>query len=214
MNDCQVPGCDVCPKWSCCLSSIEPSRIPHLGRYKPLGISDVARDQDVALSSPSLPMDLDPGLDLDLDLTPTDLGAFCNHDAVATAGSNLQCTKVQTEWIKPKSLAVGPPSQIPSSGHFVFDSSMKALAPRRLRSRSQADRDAALHLRRTGGACPTHKASKKKVSQGPRDLIPALIYSEVSLSREICDIEEGIGRRNCSKSFCRFRHTYRSWASK
>jgi hypothetical protein len=210
MNDCQVPGRDVCPKWSCCLSSIEPNRIPHLGRYKPLGISDVARDQDVALSSSSLPMGLDLGSDLDLDLTPTALDVFWNHHAAARAGSDLQCTKVRTEWIKPKSLAVGPPSQVSSSGHFVFDSSMKALAPRRLRSRSQTDRDAALHLRRTGGACPTHKASKKKVSQELQDLTLALTYSEVSLPREVCDIEEGIGRRNCSKSFCRFRHPYSS----
>src|SRR5271156_5796403 len=154
-----------------------------------------------------------PRMDPDLDLTPTALGVFCNHDAATAATSNLECTKVRTEWTKRKSLAVGPPSQVPSTGHFVFDSSMKALAPRRLRSRSQADKDAALHLRRTGGACPAHKASKKKVSQGLRDLTLALIYSEVSLSREVCDIEGGIGRGNCFKSFCRFRHPYSSWAS-
>lgn len=191
-------------------SGIIPNCTPALGPYSPIHVRDVTH---VTLSNSSLPMDLDLGLDLDLDLTPTALGMFCNHNAATTAGSNLECEKVRTEWTKPKSLAVGPPSQVPSTGHFVFDSSMKALAPRRLRSRSQADKDAALHLRRTGGACPAHKASKKKVSQGLRDLRLALIYSEVSLSREVCDIEGGIGRRNCSKSFCRFRHPYSSWAS-
>ena len=203
MNNSQGSRYDVCEQQYYLLGMLEPNFTAPLGVYR----------QHVTVSNSSLSMDLDPGLDPNLDPTPTALGVFCNHDAATAAGSNLECTKVRTEWTKPKSLAVGPPSQVPSTGRFVFDSSMKALAPRRLRSRSRADKDAALHLRRTGGVCPTHKASEKNVSQGLRDLIPALTYSEVSLSHEVYDIEGGIGRRNRSKSFCRFRHPYSSWAS-
>jgi hypothetical protein len=48
---------------------------------------------------------------------------------------------------------------------LVFDSSMRAMAQRQGNRKSQAAKDAARHLRRTGGACPRHKASKKKVSE-------------------------------------------------
>lgn len=165
MNNGQGSEYDVCAESFGPFCMIEPQLMSSLGLDRQ------------HFSNSYFPMDLDLGFDLKLDPTSTALGVFCNHDAATAAGSNLECTKVRTERTKPKSLAAGPPSQVPSTGHFVFDSSMKALAPRRLRSRSQADKDAAVHLRRTGGACPTHKASKKKVSQRLRDLTLALIHS-------------------------------------
>lgn len=168
MNNCQGSECDVCSDSP--FYMIEAELMP-------------SRADRQRVSNSSLPMDLDLGLDLNLDPTSTALGVFCNHDATTAAGSNLECTKVRTERTKPKSLAVGPPSQVPSTGHFVFDSSMKALAPRRLRSRSQADKDAALHLRRTGGACPTHKASKEKgESRATRPHTCANIFGSVAVA--------------------------------
>lgn len=70
---------------------------------------------------------------------------------------------------------------VPNTGHLVFNSSMEAVALKTRGPRSRADKDAALHLKRAGGACPRHKASKKRVSQWLLEYWLALTSSTVSL---------------------------------
>jgi hypothetical protein len=122
MNDSQVLGRRVCPKLYCCCEMV-PNPVPVLGLYEPYSYKAGTNDQEVTLSNSSTPMDLDLGLNLDLGLTPTALGVFYNHDTTTTAGSNLQCTKVRTEWTKPKSLAVTSPKYWSSRVRLLNESS-------------------------------------------------------------------------------------------
>ena len=81
-----------------------------------------------------------------------------------TLRSGLEYTgSVSSRLADPGSVTFTP--QATDSSVLVFDSSMRAMAQRQGNRKSQAAKDAARHLRRTGGACPRHKASKKKVSE-------------------------------------------------
>lgn len=85
-----------------------------------------------------------------------------NRNQMATSG--LEHTgSVSPRLGDPGSVTFMP--QAIDSSLLVFDSSMRAMVQRRGNRKSQAAKDAARRLRRTGGACPRHKASKKKVSQ-------------------------------------------------
>jgi hypothetical protein len=85
-----------------------------------------------------------------------------NRNQMATSGLE------HTGSVSPRLGDPGSVTFIPQaidSSLLVFDSSMRAMVQRRGNRKSQAAKDAARRLRRTGGACPRHKASKKKVSQ-------------------------------------------------
>lgn len=88
-----------------------------------------------------------------------------NRSQMATTlPSGLEYTgSVSSRLAGPGSITFAP--QAIGSSVLIFDSSMKAMAQRQRNRKSQAAKDAARHLRRTGGACPRHKASKKKVSE-------------------------------------------------
>jgi hypothetical protein len=88
-----------------------------------------------------------------------------NRNQIATTSSSgMEYNgSVSSRLADPGSLTFVP--QAIDSSLLVFDSSMRAMVQRRRNRKSQAAKDAARHLRRTGGACPRHKASKKKVSQ-------------------------------------------------
>jgi hypothetical protein len=122
---------------------------------EPFHIAPGAQEQDITLSNPSTPMDdsLSVG------------GRFANDTFATVPGEDLKRRVLRSESSKPISVALESLLHVPSTGHLVFNSSMEAVKPRRLGPRSRADKDAALHLKRAGGACPRHKASKKKVSQ-------------------------------------------------
>jgi hypothetical protein len=88
-----------------------------------------------------------------------------NRSQMATTlPSGLEYTgSVSSRLADPRSVTFTP--QTIDSSVLVFDSSMRAMAQRQRNRKSQAAKDSARHLRRTGGACPRHKASKKKVSE-------------------------------------------------
>jgi len=88
-----------------------------------------------------------------------------NRSQMATTlPSGLEYTgSVSSRLADPRSVTFTP--QAIDSSVLVFDSSMRAMAQRQRNRKSQAAKDAARHLRRTGGACSRHKASKKKVSE-------------------------------------------------
>ena len=86
-------------------------------------------------------------------------GVFANHD------SFTGCRGLRSQSHKATPVAFGSISQVLGTGNLVFNSSMEAVAPRRLGPRSRADKDATQHLKRAGGACLKHKANKKRVSQ-------------------------------------------------
>jgi hypothetical protein len=92
-------------------------------------------------------------------------GIFANHDSFTRSGPDLERRELRSQSHKATPVAFGSISQVSGTGNLVFNSSMEAVAPRRLGPRSRADKDAAQHLKRAGGACLKHKASKKKVSQ-------------------------------------------------
>jgi hypothetical protein len=92
-------------------------------------------------------------------------GIFVNHDSFTRFGPDLERRELRSQSHKATPVAFGSISQVSGTGNLIFNSSMEAVAPRRLGSRSRADKDAAQHLKRAGGACLKHKASKKRVSQ-------------------------------------------------
>jgi hypothetical protein len=93
------------------------------------------------------------------------VGIFANHVGTTATGHDLKHTVLGTESRKPTSVALRSLSRVPGTGHLVFNSSMEAMVQRKLGPRSRADKDAAVRLKRAGGACRRHKASKKKVRQ-------------------------------------------------
>jgi hypothetical protein len=93
-------------------------------------------------------------------------GIFANHDSFTRSGPDLERRELQSQSHKATPVAPGSISQVSGTGNLVFNSSMEAVVPRRLGPRSRADKDAAQHLKRAGGACLKHKASKKRVSHG------------------------------------------------
>jgi hypothetical protein len=92
-------------------------------------------------------------------------GIFANHDSFTRFGPDLERRELQSQSHKATPVAFESISQVSGTGNLVFNSSMEAVAPRRLGPRSRADKDAAQHLKRAGGACLKHKAGKKRVSQ-------------------------------------------------
>jgi hypothetical protein len=92
-------------------------------------------------------------------------GIFANHDSFTRSGPDLERRELQSQSHKAAPVVFGSISQVSGTGNLVFNSSMEAVAPRRLGPRSRADKDATQHLKRAGGACLKHKASKKRVSQ-------------------------------------------------
>jgi hypothetical protein len=88
-----------------------------------------------------------------------------NRSQIATtpSGGMEYNGSVSSRLADPGSATFAP--QAIDSSLLVFDSSMRAMVQRRRNRKSQAAKDAARHLKLTGGACPRHKASKKKVSQ-------------------------------------------------
>jgi hypothetical protein len=97
-------------------------------------------------------------------------GIFANHDSFTRSGPDLERRELQSQSHKATPVVFGSIPQVSGTGNLVFNSSMEAVAPRRLGPRSRADKDAAQHLKRAGGACLKHKASKKRVSQWLRKL--------------------------------------------
>jgi hypothetical protein len=91
-------------------------------------------------------------------------GIFANHDSFTGSGPDLECRELQSQSYKATPVAFGSISQVSGTGNLVFNSSMEAVAPRRLGPKSRADKDVAQRLKRAGGACLKHKASKKRVS--------------------------------------------------
>ena len=129
------------------------------------------QEQDVTISTLSEPMDHN--------FSAGEISS--KHVAATTVGHDLTRTQSIFRSSNLTPTAGGSISHIPGSGHLVFNSSMEPVAPKTLGPRSRADKDAALHLKRAGGACPRHKASKKRVSQWLRDYWLALMSSKVSL---------------------------------
>ena len=56
-------------------------------------------------------------------------------------------------------------AQLPTNTHeLVFDLNMRAAQPRRLRTKTQDEKNSYLGLKRSGGACEMHRALKQKVN--------------------------------------------------
>jgi hypothetical protein len=92
-------------------------------------------------------------------------GIFANHDSFTRSGLGLERRELKSQSHKATPVLPRSISQVSGTGNLVFSSSMEAVTPRRLGPRSRADKDAAQHLKRAGGACLKHKASRKRVSQ-------------------------------------------------
>jgi hypothetical protein len=105
----------------------------------------------------SLPKAMDPRVSA--------TGIFANQVAATATGHDLKHTNLGIESSKSTYVQLRCLSQVPGTGHLVFNSSMETVVQRKLGPKSRAEKDAALRLKRAGGACPRHKASKKRVSQ-------------------------------------------------
>jgi hypothetical protein len=130
------------------------------------------------------------------------MGTTTRYMVATTADKIPRNTGLPRKSYKPSYPRSGPLSQGSITGHFVFDSSMKSLTPRRLLPRSQADKDAALKLKQMGGACQKHRANKKKASRPSRKHRLALTLSQVSLSFTACDNWDSSCGRNCVYRYC------------
>lgn len=86
------------------------------------------------------------------------------NEALSKAGTDFCPTRLQYQHT-PCTSAEGP-KPIPAllAGQLVFDANMLPVPTRKLRKKTKTERQASRTLRKSGGACPAHKAARKAVN--------------------------------------------------